>query len=86
MKSYQRTALWKAIDLTARVPLPQMGHGMKTASVVGAMRYAHDMEQARAMLLRVRDAAFGGEDAEVLNRELGEFMDWWESRERADWS
>jgi hypothetical protein len=86
MKAHQRAALWKAIDLTVNVPLPHIGHGMKTASVMGAMRYANDMETARRMLRSIRDAAFDGADAKELNRELSEFVDWWESRERSDWS
>lgn len=85
MKSYQRVAIFKAGDLLTSVPLPHLGHGTKTASVEGAMRYAHDMDRARTMYRRIREAVACGDPASEVNDLLGEFVEWHQQRTREDW-
>jgi hypothetical protein len=86
MKAYQRIALWKATELLLYVPLPQLGHGMKTASMAGAMKFAHDMNEARQHFRQVREAALCGDPPVEVNEALERFVEWFEQRRRADWS
>lgn len=85
MKKHERVALLKAIDLLLDVPLPHIGHGVRTASVAGAMRYASDMDEARRLFRRVREAVLYGDPAPEIDEHLTAFCEWFEARHREDW-